>query len=50
MAIISGTTINPHAMPYTVGLKITGSTPRVLCGGTLVSQNYVLTAASCTYG
>lgn len=34
-------------MPYMAGLKIKGTTNRTLCGGTLVSQNYILTAANC---
>ncbi|KAJ8918106.1 hypothetical protein NQ315_011563 [Exocentrus adspersus] len=43
--IIGGGEVEPHSIPYQVALLIDG---RSLCGGSLISLNYVLTAAHCT--
>ncbi|XP_044763642.1 brachyurin-like [Coccinella septempunctata] len=43
--IIGGDEAAPHAYPYQVGLSINGGMS--FCGGSLVSRNYVLTAAHC---
>ncbi|XP_045462217.1 brachyurin-like isoform X2 [Harmonia axyridis] len=43
--IIGGDEATPHAYPYQVGLSINEGMS--LCGGSLISSNYVLTAAHC---
>ncbi|KAJ8957062.1 hypothetical protein NQ318_007274 [Aromia moschata] len=42
--IIGGDEATPHEFPFMVGLLINGN---AFCGGTLISENYVLTAAHC---
>ncbi|CAG9855669.1 unnamed protein product [Phyllotreta striolata] len=44
LKIVGGDEAVPHAYPYQVALIIDNSQ---LCGGSLISQNYVLTAAHC---
>ncbi|XP_023013492.1 serine protease P38 [Leptinotarsa decemlineata] len=44
LRIIGGDEAVPHAFPYQVGLLINN---RALCGASLISENYVLTAAHC---
>ncbi|CAH1105620.1 unnamed protein product [Psylliodes chrysocephalus] len=46
LGIIEGTTILPHWAPYLVALVINGSI-NARCGGSLITENYVLTAAQC---
>ncbi|XP_017775144.1 PREDICTED: transmembrane protease serine 9-like [Nicrophorus vespilloides] len=48
--IIQGDVVEPHSIPYQVGLHIStpGSDRKAFCGGTLISENYVMTAAHCT--
>ncbi|KAJ8918108.1 hypothetical protein NQ315_011565 [Exocentrus adspersus] len=43
--IFGGEEAEPHSKPYQVALLING---RSLCGGSLISRNFVLTAAHCT--
>ncbi|KAJ8918103.1 hypothetical protein NQ315_011560 [Exocentrus adspersus] len=43
--IFGGYEVEPHSRPYQVALLING---RSLCGGSLISVNFVLTAAHCT--
>lgn len=45
--IIGGQEATPHAYPYQVGIYVTYSGRTDFCGGSLVSKNYVLTAAHC---
>jgi secreted trypsin-like serine protease len=42
--IIGGDEVEPHSVPYQVGLRINGNS---FCGGALISPNYVLTAGHC---
>ncbi|XP_066503425.1 chymase-like isoform X2 [Hoplias malabaricus] len=44
VGIINGTEAKPHSRPYMVSLQVNG---RHLCGGFLVSQRFVMTAAHC---
>ncbi|KAJ8918105.1 hypothetical protein NQ315_011562 [Exocentrus adspersus] len=43
--IFGGVEVEPHSRPYLVALLVDG---RSLCGGSLISLNFVLTAAHCT--
>ncbi|KAJ8918107.1 hypothetical protein NQ315_011564 [Exocentrus adspersus] len=43
--IIGGNETEPHSISYQVALLVNG---RSLCGGSLISLNFVLTAAHCT--
>lgn len=45
--IIGGQEAAPHAYPYQVAIYVTFTGRKDFCGGSLVSANYVLTAAHC---
>ncbi len=46
--IVNGVEVTKHEIPWQVGLSNGGSRP--WCGGTLISDQWVLTAAHCTAG
>lgn len=47
MRIINGFEAQPNAYPYQVGIEISVTGGWTWCGGSLISQNFVLTAAHC---
>jgi len=48
ITIINGNTAIQNSIPYQVYLKFEDSLEEWYCGGSLISQNYVLTAGYCT--
>lgn len=48
--IVGGHQAEPGQFPYQVGMYIQMDSKEVFCGGSLISPNYVLTAAHCTLG
>jgi len=44
--IVGGNVVTPNSWPWQVALKYNG---QLFCGGTLLDQNWVLTAAHCEY-
>lgn len=46
--IVNGNKATPHQFPYQAALVVRLESETTICGGSLISQNYVLTAAHCT--
>ncbi|GAB0098283.1 chymotrypsin [Sergentomyia squamirostris] len=46
--IVNGNQASPHQFPYQAALVVRLASENTICGGSLISQNYVLTAAHCT--
>ena len=44
--IVGGDVMPPNSVPYIVNIKRSGS---IMCGGSLVSPGYIITAAHCEY-
>ncbi|XP_077283122.1 transmembrane protease serine 9-like [Arctopsyche grandis] len=45
--IVGGVESVPHSKPYQVGIFLTMAAGTAFCGGSLISKNYVMTAAHC---
>ncbi|KAJ8976384.1 hypothetical protein NQ317_003339 [Molorchus minor] len=51
LSIIGGYEVEPHSLPYQAFLNVTGENGRTwICGGSLITRNYVLTAGRCCDG
>lgn len=48
--IIGGQEAEPNSIPYQVFLEVYGETKGWYCGGSLISENYVVTAGHCGDG
>ena len=46
--VVGGEEAMPHSIPFQVRLEIKTNMKTFQCGGSLISPNYVLTAAHCT--
>ncbi|XP_063919506.1 brachyurin-like [Zophobas morio] len=47
--IIGGHEVTPHSIPYSAFLELYSGNDGWYCGGSLISENYVVTSAHCTY-
>ena len=43
---MGGGEVTPHSIPYQVGMALT-NTSNTLCGGSILSKKFVITAAHC---
>lgn len=48
--IVGGDQAYPNQFPYQVGMYVTKQLEQTFCGGSVISANYVLTAAHCVEG
>jgi secreted trypsin-like serine protease len=48
--IFGGEVTQPHSKPYQVYLIMYKLNSKAICGGSLISPNYILTAAHCVRG
>uniref|UniRef100_A0A2S2NG88 Trypsin-1 n=1 Tax=Schizaphis graminum TaxID=13262 RepID=A0A2S2NG88_SCHGA len=49
--VVGGTDSMPGEFPWQISLQlVTGETARHVCGGSVINENWVLTAAHCVYG
>lgn len=48
--VVGGQLANPGQFPYQVALFVNMWLGTALCGGSLISENYVMTAAHCVSG
>uniref|UniRef100_T1H4K2 Peptidase S1 domain-containing protein n=1 Tax=Megaselia scalaris TaxID=36166 RepID=T1H4K2_MEGSC len=48
--IVGGSVANSGAFPYTVYLSASGANGGWSCGGSILSNEWIITAAHCTYG
>ena len=48
--IVGGVPTEEHEYPWQAGVRITFGTKTFFCGGSVISSEYVLTAAHCTHG
>ncbi|XP_059620019.1 brachyurin-like [Phlebotomus argentipes] len=46
--IVNGNEASPHQFPYQAALVVRLESDHTICGGSLISENYILTAAHCT--
>lgn len=47
--ILNGNIVNPTEFPYLVGIMLHFDSGNSWCGGSLISRNFVLTAANCVH-
>ena len=48
--IYGGSGADPHSYPYQVGMLVQRPSGIFWCGGSIISEDFVLTAAHCLYG
>ena len=50
--IINGNATVPHSFPWmvSIGYNVLNNSFKHVCGGSLISNQYILTAAKCVYG
>ncbi|KAF7267629.1 chymotrypsin-like isoform X2 [Rhynchophorus ferrugineus] len=50
LGVVNGEVVEPHSLPYQVAIKTIINDREILCGGSLIKTNKVLTAAWCVSG